>query len=137
LRFEADLENLSHIRRYVQERGVALGADAEAVGDLMMAANEAAANIVVHGYQESLGVIDVEVTRQGDYLVLRLRDQSPPFDPTTAPAPDTTLPLEQRPYGGMGIHMMRQLMDKLTYRFTPQGENELILCKRLDISGNQ
>ena len=137
MRFEAELENLSHIRRFVQERGTALGAHTEAVSDLLMAANEAAVNIVVHGYQERSGVIDVEVTQNGDYLEVHLRDQAPPFDPTTIPPPDTTLPLEQRPYGGMGMHLIRQLVDTVTYRFTPQGENELILAKRLDPSGNR
>jgi serine/threonine-protein kinase RsbW len=116
---------------------MALGADAEAVGDLLMAANEATANIVMHGYQGSSGIVEVEVTRKGEYLELRLRDQAPPFDPTTVPAPDITLPLEQRPYGGMGIHLIRGLMDKMTYRLTPQGENELVLAKRLGASGNQ
>ena len=114
-----------------------MGAHTEAVSDLLMAANEAAVNIVVHGYQERSGVIDVEVTQNGDYLEVHLRDQAPPFDPTTIPPPDTTLPLEQRPYGGMGMHLIRQLVDTVTYRFTPQGENELILAKRLDPSGNR
>lgn len=137
MRFEAELENLSHIRRFVQERGTALGAHTEAVSDLVMAANEAAVNIVVHGYQERSGVIDIEVTQNGDYLEVHLRDQAPPFDPTTIPPPDTTLPLEQRPYGGMGMHLIRQLVDTVTYRFTPQGGNELILAKRLDPSANR
>ena len=137
MRFEAELESLSHIRRFVQERGEALGADTEAVSDLLMATNEAAANIVVHGYRGRSGVITVEVTQKGDYLEVHLRHQSPPFDPTTVPPPDTTLPLEQRPYGGMGIHLIRQLVDNVTYRFTPQGENELVLAKRRDLSGNQ
>ena len=137
MRFEAELENLSHIRRFVQARAEALGADTEAVSDLMIAANEAASNIVVHGYQERSGVIDVEVTQKGDFLEVRLRDQAPPFDPTTIPPPDTTLPLEQRPYGGMGMHLIRQLVDDVTYRFTPQGGNELILAKRPNTSGNR
>ena len=137
MRFEADLENLSHIRRFVQEKAAALGADTEAVSDLLMATNEAAANIMVHGYQGSSGVIDVEVAQNGDYLEVCLRDQAPPFDPTTVPAPDITLPLEQRPYGGMGIHLVRELTDKMIYRFSPQAENELVLAKRLNISGNR
>jgi serine/threonine-protein kinase RsbW len=137
LRFEADSENLSHIRRFVQEKATALGADTEAVGDLLIAANEAAANIVAHGYQGRSGVIDVEVTQKGDYLEVLLRDQAQPFDPTTIPPPDTTVPLEQRPYGGMGMHLIRELLDNVTYRFTPQGENELVLTKRLKSSGNR
>ena len=48
MQFEAELESLSHIRRFVQVSGEALGADTEAVSDLLMATNEAAANIVLH-----------------------------------------------------------------------------------------
>jgi anti-sigma regulatory factor (Ser/Thr protein kinase) len=56
---------------------------------------------------------------------------APPFDPTRVPDPDLTLPLEERPLGGLGIYLIRQSVDKMVYRAVPEGGNELTLVKRL------
>lgn len=77
-----------------------------------------------------MGFIEVEVGFDDDALVVYLRDQAPAFDPFQVPPPDTSLPLEQRAPGGMGILMIRQLTDEMTYRMTEDGSNDLILVKR-------
>jgi serine/threonine-protein kinase RsbW len=130
LHIPAKLEALDALRRFVEKGATALGADPDALYDLVLATHEAAANTVVHGYQGRPGTIEVDVARQGDALVVRLRDQARPFDPTNLPPPDLDLPLEQRPVGGMGIYMMRQLVDQVIHQLTPQGGNELTLVKR-------
>jgi serine/threonine-protein kinase RsbW len=132
LRIEAELSNLSAIRRFVEEKATGLGVDPDGVSDMLLAVNEAGSNVILHGYQGQPGTIEIELSRRGESLVVRLRDQASPFDPTSVPPPDVTLPLEQRPYGGMGIHLIRQLMDEVTYRVTPQGGNELTLVKRIN-----
>jgi serine/threonine-protein kinase RsbW len=126
----AKLNNLREIRRFIQETATALGVDAAMIPDIVLAVDEAASNIVFHGYQVREGVIQIEVERRGNALVVRLRDEATPFDPTSVPPPDLSLPLEQRPLGGMGIHLMRQVMDEVIHRITPQGGNELTLVKR-------
>jgi serine/threonine-protein kinase RsbW len=131
LRIEAKLDNLNRIRHFVEERATKLGADPAAVSDVVLAINEAATNIVVHGYQKAPGLIEIEVRRKGGFLEVDVRDHAPAFDPTTVPAPDLTLPLDQRPYGGLGIFLIRKLVDKVIYRITAQGGNELTLVKRL------
>jgi serine/threonine-protein kinase RsbW len=130
LRIAAELKNLSVIRRFVQQTATALDADPTVISDVILAVDEAATNIIVHGYQGQPGIIEVEMRRTGDSLVVCLRDQAFPFDPTAMPPPDLTLPLEQRPLGGMGIHLVRQLMDEVTHRITPQGGNELTIVKK-------
>jgi anti-sigma regulatory factor (Ser/Thr protein kinase) len=92
--------------------------------------DEAVTNTIAHGYQGEQGAVEVEVSRAGEDLVIRIRDEAPLFDPTIVPAPDVTLPLEQRLPGGLGIYFIRQIMDEMTHRVTPQGGNELILVKR-------
>jgi serine/threonine-protein kinase RsbW len=129
-RIAADLNNLATIRRFVEDAAASRPADPEAIAEMLLAMNEAATNIIVHGYQGQPGIIEVEVGYDKDALVVCLRDRAPAFDPTLVPAPDLTLPLEQRPFGGMGIHMMRQFTDELLYRTTPDGSNELILVKK-------
>ena len=126
----AELKNLSVIRRFVQERATALGAAQDVIADVILATDEAVTNIIVHGYQDGPGMIEIELRRSGNAVIVNLRDESAPFDPTSVPAPDLTQPLEERPLGGMGIHLIRQLMDEVTHHITPQGGNELIMTKR-------
>jgi serine/threonine-protein kinase RsbW len=130
LRIAAELNSLAEIRRFVQETATALGVDPAVIPNLILAVDEAASNIITHGYQGQGGIIEVEVSREEDALVIRLRDEATPFDPTSVPPPDLILPLQQRPVGGLGIHLIRQAMDEMTHRIMPQGGNELTLVKR-------
>ena len=127
----AELENLATIRDFVRASTAALGVGPQVVYDVVLAVDEAVTNVIVHGYRGRPGTIQVEVTREATDVVVRLRDRAPPFDPTGAPPPDLARPLEERPPGGLGIYLMRQTMDEVTHRLTPQGGNELILKKRL------
>jgi anti-sigma regulatory factor (Ser/Thr protein kinase) len=129
LRVSAELSNLAVIRDFVAERGRALGADLDALYDVVLAVDEAATNVMVHGYRGREGTIEVEVRREGEALVVCLLDQAAPFDPHVVPPPDLCLPLEQRLVGGMGVYMMKQLMDRVIHRVPPQGGNELTLAK--------
>jgi len=130
LRIAADVKNLATIRRFVEGAASSGGGDPQAITDVLIATNEAATNVILHGYQGQPGVIEVEVAYDQDTLVVYLRDRAPRFDPTSTPALDVRLPLEQRPLGGMGVHMMRQLADELIYRTTDDGRNELVLVKK-------
>ena len=130
LRIAAELKNLNVIRRFVQETAAAFGADKDVIADVILATDEAATNVIVHGYQDRPGIIEIELSRSGDAMVIYLRDESALFDPTSVPPPDVTQPLDERPLGGMGIHLMRQLMDEVTHRATPQGGNELTMIKK-------
>jgi len=127
----AEVGNLAEIRRFVREEATALGAGEEAICDLELAVDEAACNIICHGYQDLGGTIQVGVKRDGDRLIVCLHDEAPPFDPTRHPPADVTLPLEQRRLGGLGIFLIRQAVDEMVYRVPPEGGNELTLIKRL------
>jgi serine/threonine-protein kinase RsbW len=130
LRMTADLENLAEIRHFVQKTATSFDLDPDSIPDVLLAVDEAVTNVLVHGYPGQAGMIEIELRRRGDSLVVCLRDQAVPFDPTLVPPPDLALPLEERPFGGMGIYLIRQLMDEMTYRITRQGGNELTLVKK-------
>jgi len=132
LRIAADANNQAEIRHFVRETAAAWGAGADTVCSLELAVDEAACNIITHGYGGQPGLIEVQVERDGKELLIRLRDWAPPFDPTRVPDPDLTLPVEERPPGGMGIYFIRQSVDQMLYRAMPDGGNELTLVKRLD-----
>jgi serine/threonine-protein kinase RsbW len=130
LRIDADLKELERMRRFVETQTAALNVDPSAVYDVLLAVNEMVTNIIVHGYRGESGSIEVDIRPDGGDLVARLRDRSPPFDPTLVPAPDTTMPLHLRPPGGMGVHLARRLMDSMAYQVAEHGGNELTLVKR-------
>jgi serine/threonine-protein kinase RsbW len=121
---------LAEIRRFVKERATMLGVDLDVLSDVLLAVDAATTNTIVHGYRGREGFVEVEVGREGDALVVRLRDEAVPFDPMSVPPPDLTLPPEQRVLEGMGIYVIRQAMDEMTHRITLQRGNELTLVKR-------
>ncbi len=129
LRVQADLTDLAEIRRFVQQTAVALDVDPSAIYDIVLVVNELVTNIIVHGYAGKPGPIEIKIQPQGDALIIHLYDEAPPFDPTLVPSPDISLPLEKRPFGGMGVHLTREFMDRFTYQVTAQGGNEVKLVK--------
>ncbi len=130
------LDDLGKIRLYVREMAVAGACETAAINELIVAVNEAVANVVRHGYQNEPGEISVTVICSDEWVMVTLLDDCPGFDPTTVPSPDTTLPLAERPFGGLGVHMMRDFCDELNYRKDPRGHNELTLLKRFDSKGS-
>jgi len=124
------LDNLEKIRSFIAETGQNLCAGEECQECLVHAVDEAASNIILHGYDGRPGEIEIAVSRVGDNLVVRICDQAPPFNPTNYPMPDLTLPLKKRPLGGLGIYFIRHFTDDVCYRRTSQGDNELTLVKK-------
>lgn len=124
-----DLTAMADVRQFIQEKADALGVDPQVVPDMLLAVTEVATNVVVHGYRDEEGRIEIKVMREGDALVVRLRDEAPAFDPASIAQPDLSLPLEERPAGGMGIFLTYEVMDEVKHRVLPEGGNELILVK--------
>ena len=131
MRVSAQRKYLAAIRSFVENRAGALGADTEEVNSLVQAVDEAAANIIMHGYREKPGLIEIEVNSKPGQVRIILRDSAPPFNPTRVPSPDINLPLEQRPIGGLGIHLIRHCVDEFNHTVSDRGGNELTLVKYL------
>ncbi len=126
----ARVENLVVIRHFVQQTAHRLGADSRIIPDLVQAVDELAANSILHGYQGREGTVEIEMERVEARIIVRLRDQAPPFDTASVKPPDLSLPLEERPLGGMGIYLAKAFTDSITWRPMPQGGNELTLIKQ-------
>jgi serine/threonine-protein kinase RsbW len=94
--------------------------------------DEAATNIILHGYRGAPGWVDLTVKRADDRLVVTIEDAAPAFDPTVVPAPDLGVPPGARRPGGMGIHLMRESTDALDHSPRQGGGNILTMTRRLD-----
>ncbi len=132
LRIPAELDRLALVRDLVRDVAVRCDAPPDCMDDLVQAVDEAATNVILHGYRGREGWLEVAAERVGDRLVITLEDEAPPFDPTTVSPPDLSVPPERRTPGGMGIHLMRLATDELRHSPRPGGGNILTMARRLD-----
>lgn len=128
----ADLNNLAEIRGFVERTARQAGLDEEITSGLVLAVDEAAANVIVHGYrQDGRGRLEILATQDDASLTIRLRDEAPAYNPLDAPAPSLDSPLEERAIGGMGVLLIRQNTDRVEYNARDGRGNELVLVKDL------
>ncbi len=125
----AELDRLAEIRAVVRDVAHGCEAPADCIDDLVQAVDEAATNIIVHGYRGAQGTIELTAELVSGDIVFTLEDTAPPYDPTTVPPPDLTVPPAQRRPGGMGVHLMRLATDSLVHRPRPGGGNILTLTR--------
>jgi serine/threonine-protein kinase RsbW len=112
------------------------GLDADTRNDLQVVLDEVCSNVFKHAYgaappDEAPGALRLVVQRLPDAIELTFIDQGRAFDPLSLPAPDLTLSLEDRPLGGLGIHLIRQMTDRQSYRHSVAEGNRLSLTKRI------
>jgi anti-sigma regulatory factor (Ser/Thr protein kinase) len=123
------LDDLAEIREFIEKYAAKFGCSEDSTAELTLAVNEAATNVFEHGYHLQPGYIEVSMEEEGDSMVVRIYDKAGPFDPNSAPPPKTSLPLEVRMPGGMGVHIMKSFTDELEYERTDDGCNVLRLIK--------
>jgi serine/threonine-protein kinase RsbW len=102
---------------------------------LNLALEEVVTNIIAYGYDDGAAhVIDVELRVLDGTVTTTVEDDGRPFDPLAAPEPDVAAPLEEREIGGVGVLLVRRLMDEVTYARS-QGRNRLTFTKQLAVGG--
>ena len=98
---------------------------------LNLALEEAVTNVILYAYPEgSDGLVDIEAIMGRNTLRFIISDSGKAFDPTAAPEADVSLGVEDRPIGGLGIFLVRKIMDVVSYERT-DGKNILSMTKRL------
>jgi len=131
LRLPAALARIADARQFVRSAAADAGAHVECREDLVQAVDEAATNVVLHGYRGGPGWLEIAAARDGDEFVVTLEDAAPAFDPTSHPEPDLTVPPLRRRPGGMGVHLIRESTDRLAYRPRPGGGNILTMVRSI------
>lgn len=132
LRIPAELERIADVRTLVRDVAGMCNAPQPCMDDLVQAVDEAATNVILHGYRGQPGWLDVAAERVGDTIVITIEDEAPIMDPTLVPEPDLSIPPDRRKPGGMGIHLMRMATDRLEHAPRPGGGNILTMARRLD-----
>jgi len=106
-----------------------------AILDIQLALEEAITNTIRHGYRGDPGTITLHGRVSEGLLVVEITDNAPQFNPLTMPDPDVTSSLDERRVGGLGIYLIRQVTDRVAYRFE-QGKNILTISKRKESFGD-
>ena len=138
LSVKARLENLQKVRQYIDRVGSSLGVNEKAMGDLRLVVDEAVTNVIIHGYgDDDGGVVELHMEAEGDSVIIRIRDHAKTFDPSHVNAPELDTALKDRPFGGMGIFLIREMTDEAEFLPLPGGGNEIRLVKRGAIDGQR
>jgi anti-sigma regulatory factor (Ser/Thr protein kinase) len=128
-RFEAELGRLDEILEFVGSGAEHLE-DTERRSDLLVAAEEAFTNIAKHAYEDG-GEVEIEMEAGPNGVLLTFCDGGKPFDPRSVPPPDLDIEAEERAVGGLGVHLMMNLVDEVRYR-REEGRNVLTLVVGTD-----
>jgi serine/threonine-protein kinase RsbW len=83
------------------------------------------------------GPVAVGVARDASRVVVTIEDRGPPFDPADAPSPALDAPAEDRPLGGLGWHLIRQVMDEVHHAHDVRTGNRLTLVKHIPAPDNR
>lgn len=132
LQFAAKFEYLDEIREFVGTIARGGGFSDKDVYNIQLATDEAASNIIEHAYEGvSDGLLELSCGMLGDTIKIVLTDHGEPFDPGSIPMPDLKADLSERKIGGLGIFLMRKLMDDVHYESHPEANsNTLTMIKR-------
>jgi sigma-B regulation protein RsbU (phosphoserine phosphatase) len=126
-----DVKQVKELIAFVKQVTERLGIDVKQAKQIRLAVEEAVVNVINYAYlPEITGNIDVQAISDGQWLKFVITDNGVAFDPTEKEKADTTLSAEDRPIGGMGILLVRELMDSINYERT-DGKNVLTLKKRI------
>jgi len=130
LSVKASLENLQEIRNYIDQVGARLGVSENVLGDFRLVVDEAVTNVILHGYGDLDGMVEIHMESDGDAVIIRIRDQANSFDASHVSKPQLDTALKDRPFGGMGIFLIKKMTDEAEFRPLPGGGNEIRLVKR-------
>lgn len=130
--FKAKFENLDAIREYLSQAAKDHGVDEEGIYTIQLAGDEACSNIIEHAYKGTPdGEIECTVTKDGENLILIIKDHGCCFDPASVPEPKLNSPIEERDIGGLGLYLIRHLMDEVNYESLGTAGNVLTLKKHI------
>ena len=129
---ENDLSEISKLAVFVDELGKELSLTPELIFNLNLVLEEAVSNVILYAYPKGESQeISLVANATENNLVFLLTDSGKEFDPTQAPDADVTLSAEERQIGGLGIFLIRQIMNTVEYQRI-DGKNVLTLGKQLN-----
>jgi serine/threonine-protein kinase RsbW len=131
LRIANDIAELTRVAEAIDEFCAAQAIPAANAFKLNIALEELLTNTISYGYgDEQRHEIAIDIAREGDTIVLEVSDDARAYDPLNAPPPDLDSAIEDRRVGGLGVHLVKTLMDDVRYAYR-DGRNHITLRKKI------
>jgi serine/threonine-protein kinase RsbW len=132
LRVKSKTENLSEIRDFVSNCTHKAGIDADTAENIILAVDEACTNIIKHAYKLSPeGEIIIKIDYDEDKFNITIIDYGKSFEPDKVPLPDLQKYYREHKVGGLGMYLMKSLMDDVKYTSVPGEYNQVQLSKNI------
>jgi serine/threonine-protein kinase RsbW len=123
-------DKLSEVREFVDAAARTFGFSEEDIAHIILAVDEACTNIIKHAYQyQKDKEIEISIFRSTQSFEIRIYDSGKAFNPSLIHPPDLKEQLGHKRRGGLGVYLMKRLMDKVEYNFNPGKRNEVRLIK--------
>ncbi len=127
-----DIAEVQRLKTFFAEYAQEHDFSQELILDMNLVFEEVVSNIIFYGYNERTKQprIEIDIQHEPETLTIVISDDATPFNILEAPEPDLDIPFEEREIGGMGIHLVKTLMDELEYARI-DGRNVLTMRKSL------
>ena len=127
LKVETKQDELDRVSTAIEDFGLQADWPMDLVFKVNLALEEVVINVMNYGHDDGLHEIEISLFSDENALTIEIVDDGRPFDPLhDAPRPNVTGELEDRNIGGLGIHLVRKIMDDVRYR-REQGKNHLTM----------
>lgn len=135
LRVKSKTENLSLIRDFISTSAFDAGVPADFVENIILAVDEACTNIIKHAYKSSPeGELIIKTKSTPSHFLISITDFGHTFEPDSIPEPDLQKYYRQKRVGGLGMYLMKTLMDDVKYVSIPGKYNEVLLSKNIKMT---
>jgi serine/threonine-protein kinase RsbW len=135
LKVKSKTENLSVIRDFISSSAADAGVAPDALENIILAVDEACTNIIKHAYKSFPdGKLIIKTKSTLNRFVVSITDYGKSFEPEMIPEPDLQKYYRQRRVGGLGMYLMKTLMDEVKYVSIPGKYNEVLLSKNIKVA---
>jgi serine/threonine-protein kinase RsbW len=135
LNVKSRTENLSLIRDFISKSAAEAGVKPDVVENIILAVDEACTNIIKHAYKSYPdGELIIKIKSTSNRFTISITDYGNSFEPDAIPEPDLQKYYRQKRVGGLGMYLMKTLMDDVKYVSIPGKHNEVQLSKKINLS---
>jgi anti-sigma regulatory factor (Ser/Thr protein kinase) len=129
IRIEADVREIERLNRLVRQFGELHDVPSRTLYAVNLALDELVTNAVLYGFDDPAGKeVLIKIATAGSELMASVCDGGRPFNPLDVKPPDLSAPLEDRELGGLGVHLVRSLMDHVSY--VREGDQNVLTVRK-------
>ncbi|WP_455637744.1 ATP-binding protein [Parabacteroides sp.] len=126
-----ELEQLTRLYEFLNQQASAFGLEEQLLMQIKLAVEEVVTNVILYAYPDRKDQdIRIDMSLENGLLTIVITDNGIAFNPLEREEPDISLPMEERPIGGLGIYLVKQLMTNVTYTRSSE-KNTLTMTKKI------